>query len=217
VTRNEAAERRRAEVRQAVRQFHTYYYPRFRQTYWFGVRTWKCPLDLWIYQEILFETRPDLVIETGTNMGGSAHFFACVLDQLGDGRVLTIDVRDLDGRPSHPRITYLTGSSVDREIVARASESLRPGEKVMAVLDSNHHKEHVLSELRAYSRIVTVGQYLIVEDTNLNGRPVLPEYGPGPHEAVQEFLAEDRRFEVDRSREKFMMTFNPGGFLKRVA
>jgi cephalosporin hydroxylase len=87
----------------------------------------------------------------------------------------------------------------------------------MAVLDSNHHKEHVLSELRAYSRIVTVGQYLIVEDTNLNGRPVLPEYGPGPHEAVQEFLAEDRRFEVDRSREKFMMTFNPGGFLKRVA
>jgi cephalosporin hydroxylase len=87
----------------------------------------------------------------------------------------------------------------------------------MAILDSDHHAAHVGRELRAYREFVTVGSYLVVEDTNVNGHPVMPEHGPGPFEAVEEFLREDRQFEADRSREKFLLTYFPNGFLKKVA
>jgi cephalosporin hydroxylase len=87
---------------------------------------------------------------------------------------------------------------------------------VLAILDSDHHADHVLAEMRAYASLITVGSYLVVEDTNVNGNPVLAEWGPGPREAVQRFLTETDAFVVDREREKFFMTFNPGGYLKRV-
>ena len=89
------------------------------------------------------------------------------------------------------------------------------GKSVMVILDSDHTRDHVLAELRAYAPIVTPGQYLVVEDSNINGHPVFPGFGPGPMEALQAFLAETGEFEVDRSREKFLVTFNPGGYLRK--
>jgi cephalosporin hydroxylase len=129
--------------------------------------------------------------------------------------VITIDNRDIDGRPQHPRITYLTGSSVDPDVVARVRESVQPNERVMVVLDARHHHDHVLEELRAYGPLVTAGNYMIVEDTNLNSWR--DDVAPGPLEAVRDYLAEDRSFTIDRSREKFKMTFNPNGYLVKGA
>lgn len=184
---------------------------------WLGYRATKCPFDLWTYQEIVVETRPDLIVEAGTRLGGTSVFLATIFDLLGsDGRVVTIDV-DFDRRlPKHPRIEYLTGSSLDRPIVDRVHEAAA-GKRTMLILDSLHTAEHVGAELGLYADIVSPGCYLIVEDMNVNGHPVLPDYGPGPTEAVEAFLAATDKFVVDRDRERFLLTLNPGGYLRRVA
>jgi len=184
-------------------------------TYWRGARVIKTPLDLWIYQELIHELRPDLIIETGTMYGGSAFYLASIMDLAGHGEVMTIDRNAREGRPEHPRVTYVTGSSTDAGIVAQAAERARAAQTVMVVLDSNHKADHVLAELRAYHPLVTPGSYLVVEDTNINGHPVEPDFGPGPMEALQDFLAENDDFEIDREREKFLLTFNPSGWLRR--
>jgi cephalosporin hydroxylase len=209
------------DLRQAVvSRFHRYYYgapdQTWRNTYWLGTPVQKCPLDLWIYQEIIHETRPDLIIETGSLAGGSALFLAGMLDLIGQGEVLSIDVVEDPARPAHPRVTYLTGSSTAPSVVARVTERARAKRSVMVVLDSDHRQTHVLAELRVYAPLVTTGNYVIVEDTNVNGHPVLPRSGPGPKEAVDRFLAETTGFVVDRGREKLLLTFNPGGYLRRV-
>jgi cephalosporin hydroxylase len=203
----------------AIRSFHELYYVSgvFFRTTWLGVSTYKCPLDLWTYQEILVESRPDLIIETGTLFGGSASFLASVCDLLGQGRIVTVDLRVREGLPQHPRITYLHGDSVSPAIVSAVTETVQPDESVMVILDSAHERDHVLKELHAYAPLVTKGQYLIVEDTNINGNPVITGFGPGPKEAVEAFLLEElaSEFAIDRDREKFLMTFNPGGYLIR--
>jgi cephalosporin hydroxylase len=200
-----------------IRDFHLAYYESevWRQTFWLGVRVQKCPLDLWIYQEVLFELRPDVIVETGTCAGGSAYYLASLCDAIGSGRIITIDIKPPRRPPQHDRITYLTGSSVDREIAAAVRKSIGPDDSVMVILDSAHSDRHVLEEMRTYGPLVTQGSYLIVEDTNLGDNPV-PFVDPGPMGAVQKFLAHDDAFEVDRSREKFLLTFNPSGFLRRV-
>jgi cephalosporin hydroxylase len=208
------------DLRLTVARFHELYYNSRRRTWkntpWLGCHAEKCPLDLWIYQEILVETRPDIIIETGTAAGGSALFLASVCDLLGAGAVVTIDVAAGPRRPEHPRIHYVLGSSTDEETVERVRRLVPANAGVMAVLDSDHSKEHVMEELRIYGELVTPGQYLIVEDTNLNGHPIRPDFGPGPTEAIEEFLAANPGFEVDHEREKFFMTFNPGGYLRRI-
>lgn len=186
-------------------------------TRWLGVRTDKCPLDLWIYQELLHELRPGLIVETGTAFGGSALYFASLCDLLGHGRVVTIDVQPQEHRPEHPRLEYYTGSSVAPETVEHVRKLAEEAGTVLVVLDSDHRKEHVLEELRLYAPIVTPGSYLVVEDTILNGHPVSPEFGPGPMEAVEEFLRTGPPFSPDRSREKLYLTFNPKGYLRRTA
>jgi cephalosporin hydroxylase len=204
-----------------VRDFHRLYYESEKRTwsntFWLGHPSAKCPLDLWIYQEILYDRRPDLIVESGTFFAGTTHFLACMCDLIDNGRVITIDVRERQPhrRPRHPRIEYRTGSSTAPEVVAGVKEALQPGERVMVILDSNHRREHVLEELHAYSPFVTPGDYLIVEDTNVNGHPVAEDYGPGPMEAVEEFMAGNQEFTIDESREKFFMTFNPRGYLRR--
>ena len=209
--------------REIVDRFHELYYSSdykrtVGNTFWRGVMVAKCPLDLWVYQEILHERRPDVIVETGTFLGGSAYFMASICDLLGSGRVITIDVkgRRPERLPQHPRIDYRTGSSIDPDVVAGVRESVGTGERVMVVLDSNHHHHHVIAELRAYAPLVTESDYLIVEDTNVNGHPIRPDHGPGPMEAVDDFLAECEEFEIDAAREKFYMTFNPRGYLRRT-
>ena len=204
-----------------VDEFHRLYYDRrvqtWGETYWLGHHVLKCPLDLWIYQEILYEVRPDLIVETGTYRGGSALFLASICDLLGRGEVVSIDSATQKGRPRHMRITYLTGDSTSEAILRQVRRRARGKKRVVVILDSGHGKEHVLAELRAYAPLVPPGSYLIVEDTNLNGHPVEPDHGPGPAEAVAAFLAENGAFVRDESREKFLLTFNPGGYLKKRA
>jgi cephalosporin hydroxylase len=181
---------------------------------WMGVETWKCPLDLWVYQEIVAEVRPDLIVECGTAYGGSALFLAGVLDALGSGRVLSIDITRRDGRPRHPRVEFLLGSSTAPEIVDRV-RAAAAGARVLVILDSDHRQAHVARELSLYAPLVGSGSYVIVEDTNINGHPVFEGFGPGPAEAVEDFLRAHPEFEADRSRERFLLTFHPGGYLRR--
>ena len=183
---------------------------------WMGVAALKCPFDLWVYQEILHETRPEVILETGTARGGSALFLASILDMLGGGDVVSIDIVRRPEWPTHPRVTYVTGSSTSAAVLDEVRRRIAGKSRVMVILDSDHKKDHVLGELQAYAPLVTKGMYLIVEDTNINGRPVFPGFGPGPGEAVDEFLAANRAFVRDPARERFFVTFNPGGYLRRV-
>ena len=189
----------------------------WRNTSWCGTPALKCPLDLWIYQEIIHEAEPDIIIETGTHKGGTTLFLANVCDILKRGRIVSVDVEVLPGRPEHTRISYVTGSSVSEDVVAGIRSGVRPGERVLVILDSDHRAQHVLAELQAYGALVTPGSYMIVEDTNVNGHPVRPEFGPGPTEAIDRFLSANGGFVVEEKWEKFILTFNPRGYLRRTA
>lgn len=204
-----------------IEHFHKFYYDScnqtwYKNTFWLGTRTLKCPLDLWIYQEIIFEIKPDIIIESGTRYGGSALFLACLCESLNKGKIISIDIEFNNDRPQHSRITYLLGSSTSNDIVQNVQSLIRSKDEVLVVLDSDHHRSHVQRELEIYSKFVTKGSYLIVEDTNINGHPVEPEFGPGPMEAVKEFLKGNKNFVIDKSREKFLLTFNPNGYLKKI-
>ena len=216
------------EQQTVVNQFHDLYYERWHtdggdttDLSWMGYGLLKCPMDLWMYQELLVRTRPDVIVETGTLYGGSAYFLASILDLIGHGRVISIDIDPQPNLPTHPRITFITGSSTDAAVVERVKQMVG-GERAMVILDSDHHLDHVFGELLAYSPLVQVGDYLVVEDTNINGNPTSAEFGPGPTEAVERFLAiessvDQARFAVDRTCERFLITYNPGGYLKRVS
>jgi cephalosporin hydroxylase len=207
--------------RRVVQPFHRLFYNSGKQTWsnthWLGVPAQKCAFDLWVYQELLHELRPAVIVECGTANGGSALYLASICDLLGHGEVVTVDIADEPGRPSHDRITYLTGSSTDPEILEKVRQLVGSRAPVVVILDSDHSRDHVLNELHLYAPLVSAGSYLIVEDSNVNGHPVVPDFGPGPAEAVTQFLAETDEFEIDRSREKFFLTFNPSGYLRRRA
>lgn len=188
----------------------------FNSLRWFGTPVQKNPMDLWIYQEMISEIRPDVIVECGTYKGGSAYYMAHLMDLVGKGRVITIDIEKHAGLPSHPRIEYLLGSSTDLKIVDKVRQSIGPHDTVMVFLDSDHSKTHVSKEMELYHSLVTPGSYLVVEDTDLNGHPILPKHGPGPMEAAEEFLKGNSDFEVDVSREKLLVSFNPRGYLKRI-
>jgi cephalosporin hydroxylase len=124
---------------EVVDRFHRLYYDAgqfgktFFKTTWLGVAISKCPFDLWIYQEILFELRPDLIIETGSALGGSALYLACLCDCMGTGKIVTIDIEKKDARPQHKRIQYLHGSSVAPDIVSTVRAQIRPTDRVMVI------------------------------------------------------------------------------------
>jgi cephalosporin hydroxylase len=201
-----------------INNFHQLFYYSgvwVTNTTWMGISTQKCPLDLWIYQEIIQEIKPDLIIETGTCFGGSALFLAQMCDLIGRGRVVTIDIACRDGLPENGRILYLNGSSIEPAILCSVSGLIRDAKTVMVVLDSDHSKDYVLKEMGYYANFVTPGSFMIVEDSDVNGHPICPDHGPGPAEAIIEFLKTHPEFEVDVSREKFMLTQNPGGYLRR--
>ncbi|HEX5582099.1 CmcI family methyltransferase [Gaiella sp.] len=185
------------------------------ETSWLGAQALKNPLDLWVYQEIIVEQRPELIVETGTYRGGSALYLASICDLVGAGEVVSIDVEPLrEDYPAHPRITYLGGrSSTDAEVVADVS-ARAAGKGTLVVLDSDHSQAHVEAELAAYAPLVPVGGYLIVEDSNIG--QIRKDLLPGPLEAIEVFLARTDEFEIDRAREKFLITQNPSGYLRRV-
>tara|TARA_B100000315_G_scaffold33741_1_gene28454 strand:- start:14928 stop:16106 length:1179 start_codon:yes stop_codon:yes gene_type:complete len=202
-----------------VNQFHKLFFndgckgKTWTNTFWLGTKTLKCPFDLWLYQEIIHETNPDIIIESGSAFGGSAFFLASICELVNNGKVISIDIKKTRRRPKHKRITYIVGPSTLERIVTQVQKLLKGKKRVMVILDSDHRKEHVLKELRIYSKFVSEGCYMIVEDTNINGHPVVPDFGPGPMEAVKEFLKENKSFSIATSMEKFYLTFNPKGFL----
>jgi cephalosporin hydroxylase len=207
-------------------RFHDLYYSKrmgpghhriWEQTKWMGYPVLKTPADLWIYQEILWEVKPDLVIETGTFASGTSLFIANMMDLIGKGRVVSIDIQVLSLRARHERITYLTGSSTDPAIARSAAAHAVPGESCLVILDSDHTQAHVAQELTLLAPLVSVGSYLIVEDSNINGHPIYPSFGPGPYEAIGEFLKNHPSFVPDKSREKFLVSWNPNGYLRRMA
>ncbi len=205
--------------REIIDDFHKLYYHKgttWQNTIWMGIKIQKCPLDLFIYQEILYEIRPDLIIETGTLNGGSAYYLAHLCDILGDGKIITIDIEKNNNRPHHPRIEYITSSSTDLAVIEYLKTKIAKNTTVLVILDSDHSKDHVLKEMQLYSQFVTKYSYLIVEDANINNHPVFSAHGPGPMEAIEEFVKINNDFVIDLPREKFMLTFNPNGYLKKM-
>lgn len=209
-----------------VEKFHHLFHSGYRgqdapwlTTKWLGVPVQKCPMDLMMYQEIIYETRPELIVECGTNAGGSALFLASVCQSIGHGEVLTCDItyqNMAEAVRNNKRITTLKMSSTSQEFLEFITDTPRT-KSLMLILDSDHSKDHVLQELRLLAPLVTPGCYLIVEDTNMNGNPIMSEFGPGPKEALEEYLADvPGMWEVDSHRERMLMTFNPGGYLRRT-
>lgn len=198
----------------AIAAFHRLFYASRQthgMTFYEGVPVLKSPMDLWVYQEIVWDLQPTLIIETGTAYGGSALYFARQLDRVGAGHVLSIDLEPAEHLPQHPRITYLRGfSSVLDRVVEAVAQTAANHPRVMVVLDSDHAKRHVQMELEAYAPLVSPGQFLVVEDTNLNGRPVDIDWrgGPGPGPAVDDWLPAHPEFERSVLAERYLMTFH---------
>lgn len=197
--------------------------------YWLGVRIQKNPLDLMILQEIMFEKRPDTIIECGTLYGGSAYYMAGLMDLMKiDGQVITIDCHDhqplprpqkdlvnIDGKivtvdcdvytmPVNPKIKCIHSNCLTADMP-------KFGSRTMVILDCDHSSEHVYAELEKFSGMVSLGQYIIVEDTDA------PDKINGPAGAVKKFLSNNKNFVVDRNREKYEVSSNPGGYLLRVS
>ncbi len=199
-----------------INTFHSLYYRTATQNTWYhGIQVLKCPLDLWVYQEILTETPVDLIVETGTHNGGSALYLAHICDRLDRGRIISVDIKDNSDRPMHPRIEYRIDSSTSAETFQAVQEAASEGQRTMFIFDSDHTREHVLGEMLLYADLVTPGSYMIVEDGNINGHPVYVDFGPGPQEAIEEFLPQRNDFTIDKSREKFLISMNPNGYLRR--
>jgi cephalosporin hydroxylase len=187
-----------------------------------GVRTLKLPLDMWNYQELIFENDLHWVLETGTRHGGSALFFADLLAaSVREGGVVTVDVTHQALHPlakTHPRIGLLLGDSSAPETVGMIRR-LIPADRaraMMLILDSDHTASHVLRELDALVPLLRPGDYLIVEDTIVNGHPVRPDFGPGPLEAVDEYLRKhpDRLIHELPREAKFGCTFAYRGYYR---
>jgi cephalosporin hydroxylase len=145
-----------------------------------------------------------------------------VLQQVNpDGRVITVDIKDYVSNEARnlpiikEKVEFLLGSSTDPKIVEEIRRRTE-GKRVLVVLDSDHSKQHVMNEMRIYGTMVTKGSYMIVQDTNINGHPVLPEFGPGPWEALDDFLPKNPQFQPDKGRERLMFTMHPRGYLRKL-
>jgi len=207
-------------------QFHIFYEEQklWKKNKWLGVPCWKLPFDQMVMQNIIFETKPDWIIETGTGMGGSAAFYASILELMGNGLVITMDIErkfnklDLPDKVSS-RIIQLYGSSTNSIVRDKVFGYAQGSGSCLVFLDSWHSKDHVLEELEFYSPLVGVGKYVIVEDTHASaeGHPVQWAYNDeGAMGAVREFMKNNDQFIIDESQEHHLMSFNPNGFLRRV-
>ncbi len=209
---------------EAPEAYHLWFYDNlvWKQRTWVGVPIQKSPLDLWNYQEIIFALRPDLIIEFGSAAGGSALFFADVLNasQIESGKVISVDVTLASLHPrakACPKIGFVEASSTDKLVQEMLLNERRTVRRAFAILDSDHGKTHVYDEMTSLRPVLRPGDYLVVEDGNINGHPVLPEWGAGPFEALAQYMTDyPGDYEYDRQREAaFGWTFAPNGFLIR--
>jgi cephalosporin hydroxylase len=186
----------------------------FNSTY-FGIKTVKSPADFWIYKEILFQIKPDIVVEIGNFHGGSTLAIAHFMDNMGEGRVIGIDI-DHSNIPevvrTHPRVSLIQADAC--EALPAVKEMVKPYPKVMVIEDSSHEYANTMAVMQAYGPLVTPGSYMIVEDSLFyHGIDVGPK--PGPYEAIEMFMKGNDQFEIDRTRERFLITTNPKGYLRK--
>jgi cephalosporin hydroxylase len=189
----------------------------WRRTSWLGRRVARPPADLITYHEIINEVRPNWIINTRTGDGGRAMFLASMCDVVGHGQVLSLDNRDRGDLPEHDRLHYLFGPLEGPETKQRIREITGtddPG--VLAILGTASSKRKMMMEFDLVADLVPVGSYVIFEDTIVGGHPVWPSFGPGPYEAIIDLLAVHPGFVSDTTRERFGVTFNRNGFVKRV-
>jgi cephalosporin hydroxylase len=188
----------------------------FGHTTWVGQPIWQNVLDLWTIQESISEIKPALLIETGTNRGGSALFYAHLMDLLGSGRIVTIDILKLHDL-THPRVDFLIGSSTDPDIVEQVRKAAAEADgPVMVILDGNHDRDHVAQELELYGPLVTPGSLLLSQDGVIDDLAMFRDTRPGPLPANKDFLKRHPEFEYDAERnEKFLLTHHPLGWLRR--
>ena len=198
---------------------------------WLGLPIIQFPQDIVATQEIIWKVKPDLIIETGIARGGSLIFYSSLLELLGRGQIIGIDVDirkhnkiAIENHPLIHRIKMIEGSSIDENIFHEVKKYAQESHNVMVVLDSNHEYEHVLKELDLYSQLVSKDNYLIVFDTlldkmplNFYDRPWSKKNNNNPYTAVKEFLNKNDCFEIDDNIEKkLLITNNPSGYLKRI-
>lgn len=190
----------------------------FSEVTWLGQPVWQNLFDLWCIQEIITKTRPRWIIETGTNRGGSALFYASLFDLMDHGEVITIDLTKMERR-AHPRITYFDGDSASEDMVRAVRERMGsdPG-TVLVTLDSDHSKAHVAKELELYADLVSPGSYLIVQDTCIDTLEYLETLRPGPLPAVRDFLKTRDDFRIcPEYNGKLLLSHHPSGYLRRRA
>ena len=199
---------------------------------WMGVPIIQMPADVMATQEVIWTTKPDVIVECGVARGGSVLFLASILEMMGNGKVVGVDIdirkhnRDsIESRPMSKRITLIEGGSVLPETVNKVRAEIPNGARVMVILDSDHSRDHVLAECRAYGPMVTPGCFLVVADTivahlpensiSRNRSRVLGK-GNEPDAAVRLYLAETSEFEVDLVlNSKLVLSSSPGGYLRR--
>jgi cephalosporin hydroxylase len=197
---------------------------------WMGRPIIQFPQDMIAMQEILWRVQPDLLIETGIAHGGSLIYYASLMELIGKGRVLGIDIdirshnrTEIEKHPMAKRIDMIQGSAVDDDLAATVAMRAAEVETVLVVLDSNHTHAHVKRELELYAPLVSVGSYCVVFDTVVEDMPPgsFPDrpwdIGNNPKTALHEYLKENDSFEIDRAvHEKLLITVAPDGYLKRV-
>lgn len=181
---------------------------------WKGIDVAKTPEDMWLYQEAIWNLKPELIVEFGTSLGGTALFYADILDLIGSSmaQVITVDIKETPNLPEHKRLTCLGGESslsgeVEEFIRNAAVECSGP---IMVIEDSDHTAAHVRAELDKYSDIVTPGSYFVVEDLSW------PELDTDVRKAMNGFLFDHPDFQVDATKDKYLVTLAPGGWLKRI-
>jgi len=203
---------------------------------WLGRPVIQLPEDLIRIQEVIYRIKPDVIIETGVAHGGSLVFYAGLFKAMGKGRVIGIDIeirphnrKAIEAHELFPLITLIEGSSIEKSVISRVKALVKPGEKIIVVLDSNHTKNHVLNELRAYADLISRDSYIIATDGIMGDLAGAPRSNAdwswnNPKEAAVEFVRENPDFRLEEPAFPFnegtiqqRVTYWPGAFLRRVS